>query len=742
MAKSNDVPMLNQNPNPAMMLKIPVKKSDVPILNPAIPVKKSDVPNPNPNPAKMLAIPVKKSDPVELYYPLRNLVARKYSELDAQKVESILQTLNKCRSNINMVERVDLSLPMQRNCLIHYFKCLSMVEPLFTAVSSSISSNPDRIIFFWYDAFDPDYICLDKVSSQHSNIQLEKAAVLFNLGAIYSQIGASCDSTTALGRHLAIDAFNAAAHIFLKLWKDFSKEVSATLDLTVLFAECLHHLFSAQASELNLLQQLDDDKNNNDVGSALEKHRCAVSFKSVSKLYRRAYDLILSDSAATEHIYSFDKTWVTHLYQKAKFFQVEARQRKSSIIPASKRPKTSSLVQCCPVVHDAESVTEILVRGICRRSDQWIPKQQLIYLDLILSEYCPFKIADDGKLVVDPWDMPPPYPTTLAILSSSSSSHILALPLKKSQPLDLYEPLRSYLVLKCSESAARRVEGLLETLAKLRDGMQSDDLSLPARRDCLISYFKCLCMIEPLFPMTESPNPPIFVWYNAFNPQENSSQHNIYLEKASILFNLGALCTQIAASCDLTTIQGYRVAIDALNEASHWFLTLQLEATKAPAITIDLSEDCAKMLCEILSAEISDSKWNFPHPQSARLTLPGYPVSVLYRKAYALSTSGPLAENLAQTLIPQYLESKMNMKTCIVETGPGDVIEQFLSGYSKAKSLLSEGCQPPCLDLLSEVSPVKIKDGNLVANATLEALRLALKEMSLQETSDITMKKN
>ncbi|MED6181943.1 hypothetical protein PIB30_024132 [Stylosanthes scabra] len=694
----------------------------------AIPVK-----NPNPNPPKMLAIPLKKSDPVELYWPLRNLVAKKYSESDAQKVESILKTLNKCRSD--MVERVERSLPMQLNCLIHYFKCLCMVEPLFTDIFSDSDSDP--IIFFWYDAFDSDYICVDGVSSQHNNIQLEKAAVLFNLGAVYSQIGASCDSTTALGSHLAIDAFNAAANIFLKLWKDFAKDVSATLDLTVLFAESLHHLFSAQASELNLQQQ-EDDKNNDEVGWVM---RSAVSF-TVSKLYHRVCDLMLSDSAATEHVYSFDRTWVTHLYQKAKFFQVEAVQLKSFLQSEFERPKTSTFVQSCPVVHDAESVTEKLVRGICRHSDQWIPKKQLIYLDLFLSEYSPVKILDGGKLMANPWDMPPPYPINLAILSSSSSSHILAFPLKKSKPLDLYEPLRSYFVLKCSETVAKKLDGLLETLAKLRGEMQRDDLSLPARRDCLISYFKCLCMIEPVFSTIASQNPLTFVWYNAFNPQESSSHGNIRLEKASILFNLGALCTHIAASCDLTTIQGYRLAIDALNEASHWFQTLQHEAMLAATTTIDLSVDCVKMLLEIISAEISDSKWNFPHPQSDRLLSPGYPVSVLYRKAYALSTSGPLAKNLAQTSIPQYLESKMNMKTCIAETGLGDVTEKFLLGYFMAKSLLSDGCQPPCLDLLSEVSPVKIKDGNLVANATLEALRLALKEMSLQEISDITMEKN
>ncbi|XLT61568.1 hypothetical protein HN873_018092, partial [Arachis hypogaea] len=203
----------------------------------------------------------------------------------------------------------------------------------------------------------------------------------------------------------------------------------------------------------------------------------------------------------------------------------EARQRQSSILLKSERPAVYSRVTSCALDHDAECVTKILVRGICKIPNLriWEKPLQQIYVDLILSEYNPFKIVKDGKLVAYPWDMPPP-PTNSAILSSSMSSspfsHILAfLPLKKSEPLNLYDPLRNYFVLKYSESVAKRVEGLLKMLHKLRNEMLRDDLSLPSRRDCLIRYFKCLCMIEPFFPMNTSPNPPIFVWYSAINPQ-------------------------------------------------------------------------------------------------------------------------------------------------------------------------------------------------------------------------------
>ncbi|XLU18268.1 hypothetical protein S245_054334 [Arachis hypogaea] len=666
------------------------------------------------NPETVLSIPLKKTDPVELYLPLRKLVASKYSESDAQKVESVLQTLNKCRRD--MVERRgDLSLPMQRDCLIHYFKCLCMVESLFT----SLSSDADPIIFVWYDAFNPKHE--DGVSSQRNGIQLERAAVVFNLGAICSQIAASCDHTTALGRHLAMEAFKVAANFFFQLWKAFAPKnvVSATLDLTPLFAEFLHHVFSAQASELELQQQL----NNNDASYALQQHRCALSFMSVYKLYDRAYELIPNDSAARKHVDSFDQTWVTHLYQKVTFFQEEARQRQSSILPESERPAVFSRVQSCALDHDAECVTEILVKGICRR---WILGRAKFYLqqkyvDLILSEYNPFKLMKDGKLVAYPWDMPPPYPTDSAILSSSLSSSSLSdilafLPLKKTEPLNLYESLRSYFVLKYSESVAKRVEGLLQMLHKLRNEMLREDLSLPLRRDCLIHYFKCLCMIEPFFPMNASPNPPIFVWYSAINPQRNSSQHNIHLEKASVLFNLAAVCTHIALSCDHTTIQGHCLAVDALNDALNWFSVLRLESKKACG-TADLSEKYTRTG----NNEIVSLKFKFPRPQCDVSSSPGYPAA-----AFDPLISGPLAKILVQSTAPQYFGAKM--KTC-----PSDVTGQFLLGYCKAHTLLQGVCEAPCLDLLSEVSPVKIKDGNLVANATLEA---ALENMSLQETSD------
>ncbi|QHO46041.1 putative pre-mRNA-splicing factor ATP-dependent RNA helicase [Arachis hypogaea] len=201
-----------------------------------------------------------------------------------------------------------------------------------------------------------------------------------------------------------------------------------------------------------------------------------------------------------------------------------------------------------------------------------------------------------------------------------------------------------------------------------------------------------------------------FVWYNAIFPQDHSSQHDIHLEKASVLFNLGSLCTRIALSCDLTTIHGLRLAMDVLNDASRWLTRLTACESRLASGTTDLSEHYINMIIR----QFPGLKSKFPRPQSVESSSPRYP---------AYSAYNPVKYEL-------------------FAYDPSDVTEQFLLGYCKGYSMVQEVCErqlpwetPPCLDLLSEVSPVKIKDGNLVANATLEAPNSALENMSLQETT-------
>ena len=77
-------------------------------------------------------------------------------------------------------------------------------------------------------------------------------------------------------------------------------------------------------------------------------------------------------------------------------------------------------------------------------------------------------------------------------------------------------------------------------------------LLLPAR------YFRCLTAIETRFPISkEKGNAQVaFSWADAFRPAKKQQQYNVHFEKASVLFNLGVVLSQLGLSCDRTVAEG------------------------------------------------------------------------------------------------------------------------------------------------------------------------------------------
>ena len=51
-----------------------------------------------------------------------------------------------------------------------------------------------------------------------------------------------------------------------------------------------------------------------------------------------------------------------------------------------------------------------------------------------------------------------------------------------------------------------------------------------------------------------------FTWYDSFRPSKRTEQASIYFEKASVLFNMGAVLTQTALAADRTSDVGLKDA--------------------------------------------------------------------------------------------------------------------------------------------------------------------------------------
>lgn len=191
---------------------------------------------------------------------------------------------------------------------------------------------------------------------------------------------------------------------------------------------------------------------------------------------------------------------------------------------------------------------------------------------------------------------------------------MLAIYEKKTSSIDLYRPLRNYISLTYSEREAFNLEDDLETVKQLRSDVERvPDPTPSTRRDLLQNYFKALCLIETRFPISPDKdhiNTVMFLWFDAFKQKQKASQQNIHLEKAAVLFNLGAVYSQIGLSCDRTTVEGRRLASHSFIAAAGAFAYLRDNAaTKASvgsSTTVDISVECAGMLERLMLAQAQE----------------------------------------------------------------------------------------------------------------------------------------
>ncbi|KAM3235530.1 vacuolar-sorting protein BRO1 [Capsicum annuum] len=261
----------------------------------------------------MLSIPEKKTVSVDLYRPLRNYIIYNYSELEAQNLEDDLQTLKQYHSDIER-GAIDSSssLPARRDLLQNYYKALCAVESRFPI--SPDQEHVNSVTFTWFDAFKT------KNKAVQQNIHLEKAAVLFNLGAVHSQMGLGFDHSSVEGRKQGSHSFIAAAGAFAFLRDNVAMKASlgssTTVDVSVECAGMLERLMLAQAQECVF---------ENSIAKGNTPGVCAKISRQVGLFYEEAL-AALNVAPLNQH---FDKAWLAHVQLKAALFYAEACYRYS-----------------------------------------------------------------------------------------------------------------------------------------------------------------------------------------------------------------------------------------------------------------------------------------------------------------------------------------------------------------------------------------------------------------------------
>ncbi|XP_072162013.1 rhophilin-2-like [Bemisia tabaci] len=183
--------------------------------------------------------------------------------------------------------------------LFQYYNQLYFVERRFFPPDRSLG-----IYFEWYDS-------LTGVPSCQKTVAFEKACVLFNMAAVYTQIGAKQDRLTEKGLDQAVDSFLRAAGTYTYIQENFTNAPS--MDLAPHMLDMLVHLMLAQAREclFEKLELQSEEKRNMDVWLDL-----AQESAQLAQVYETVHSLITMTSVQEYVPYS----WVSLVQVKEQHY--------------------------------------------------------------------------------------------------------------------------------------------------------------------------------------------------------------------------------------------------------------------------------------------------------------------------------------------------------------------------------------------------------------------------------------
>ncbi|KAI5088588.1 rhophilin-2 [Silurus meridionalis] len=178
----------------------------------------------------LIPLGLKETKDVDFSVPFKDFILEHYSE-DGTSYQDEIDDLMDLRKACRTPSRNDAGIEL----LASYFSQLSLLEGRF------FSPNRHMGIFFtWYDSFTGVPVC-------QQNISLEKASILFNMAALYTQIGTRCDRHTHAGLEDAITALQKSAGVLNHLKETFTHTPS--YDMSPAMLNMLIKMLLAQAQE-------------------------------------------------------------------------------------------------------------------------------------------------------------------------------------------------------------------------------------------------------------------------------------------------------------------------------------------------------------------------------------------------------------------------------------------------------------------------------------------------------------
>ncbi|KAM6171843.1 rhophilin-1 [Erethizon dorsatum] len=178
----------------------------------------------------MIPLGLKETKELDWATSLKELILGHFGE-DGSAYEAEIMELESLRQAMRTPSRDEAGLQL----LEAYYSQLCFLDMRFFSPARS-----PGLLFQWYDS-------LTGVPAQQRALAFEKGSVLFNIGALHTQIGACQDRSRPEGAHHAAQAFQRAAGAFSLLRENFSHAPSP--DMSAASLSTLEQLMAAQAQE-------------------------------------------------------------------------------------------------------------------------------------------------------------------------------------------------------------------------------------------------------------------------------------------------------------------------------------------------------------------------------------------------------------------------------------------------------------------------------------------------------------
>uniref|UniRef100_A0A096M4F5 Rhophilin Rho GTPase binding protein 1 n=1 Tax=Poecilia formosa TaxID=48698 RepID=A0A096M4F5_POEFO len=186
--------------------------------------------------------------------------------------------------------------------------------------------------------------------------------------------------------------------------------------------------------------------------------------------------------------------------------------------------------------------------------------------------------------------------------SDAISVPMIPLGLKETKEVDFTVPIQNFHILnvhyKLTSSYYRHIKLLYVVCQAMRTPSRSQ-----AGLELLMEYYNQLYYLDQRFFSSHRNLGVHFHWYDSLTGVP-SSQRALAFEKGSVLFNIGALHTQIGARQDRAATAGIDKAVDAFQRAAGAFNYLKENFSNAPSL--DMSALSLSMLVRLMVAQVQE----------------------------------------------------------------------------------------------------------------------------------------